>query len=162
MRHLARCLQYRPTVSLVRVLLPLLALFLVAAPEANAARTWCRTDPIITINGELADIFTLAPVEDLPKITGATQIVVVVPTGVSTSLIATDAGFGYGETVEFRTSESLRVTANGIEVVIRVYVPAKSNKVPIRVEFAPRAIGLLSPASATGTTNSWVVLKTIF
>jgi len=162
MRYLARCLQYRPTVSLVRVLLPLLALLLVAAPEANAARTWCRTDPVISINGQIVDVLVLAPNEDLPKITGATRVEVTVPSGVSAKLIATDRGFGFGETVTFSSSDTLRATAQGIDVDVRVYVPASTSTVPIQVQFIPRSKGLVSPASVTGTSNSWVVLHSTF
>lgn len=145
--------------ALLTALVPLLALLLVAAPGVDAARSWCRTDPVISINGQIADIIVMAPVEDLPKITGATQVVVVVPVGVDAKLIAKDAGFGYGEDVSFQQSNKLRATATKIDVIVRVYVPATSSTVPIRVLFIPRSTGLLSPITATGTANSWVVLK---
>jgi hypothetical protein len=52
------------------------------------------------------------------------------------------------------------VTDNGIEVLVEVFVPATDDEMPVRVEFAPRILGILWPASAEGTANSWVRLRT--
>ncbi len=140
-------------------LLALLPLLLVTAPGVDAARTWCRTDPVVSIDGQIADIIVMASVDDLPKITGATQVVVVVPIAVNTRLVATDPGFGFSEVVSFKQSDQLLLTSSLLPVTVRVYVPATSSTVPIKVNFNPRGIGLLSSASGTGTANSWVVLK---
>lgn len=148
--------------GLLSGLLLLTALFLVTAPGVDAARSWCRTDPIISINGQIVDVLVLAPNEDLSKITGATRVEVTVSSGVNAKLIATDRGFGFGETVTFSSSDTLRATAQGIDVDVRVYVPATSSTVPIQVQFVPRSKGLVSPASVTGTANSWVVLHSTF
>lgn len=138
-------------------LLALLPLLLVTAPGVDAARTWCRTDPVVSIGGQIADIIVMASVDDLPKITGATQVVVVVPIAVNTRLVATDSGFG--EVVSFKQSDQLLLTSSLLPVTVRVYVPATSSTEPVKVNFNPRGIGLLSSASGTGTANSWVVLN---
>ena len=45
---------------------------------------------------------------------------------------------------------------------IEAYVPATDDAMPVRVEFAPRAVGILWPASAEGTANEWITLRTTF
>ena len=76
--------------------------------SASAFRTWCRSDPLIVIEGNLADIFVSAPVEELDEVKGPTQIVVVLPKKVKARLVAKGPGFLKGETVSFETSKRLR------------------------------------------------------
>lgn len=133
---------------------------LIAFPGADAHRTWCRTDPIVAIDGTTADIFVAGPVDAPLIVTGPTEIVVTVPVGVDAWLIASDLGFGYGDVVSFAQSHRLRQTAAGIDVEVQVLVPARE-AMPVLVEFAPRLLGLLSPASAEGTANTWITLRTV-
>jgi hypothetical protein len=127
--------------------------------HASASVGWCRSDPVVIVNLTLADVFTSAQIEDLGKVTGATRIVIVTPTNVFATLATPGLGFGYGEFVTFDKSPSLHKTPSGIEVIVKVYVPATDSAMPIRVYFAPRVIGLLSPMSAQGHANSWVILR---
>lgn len=135
----------------------------IASPlhSASAARGWCRTDPLILINGELADIFCTAPLSMLLQATGPTEFVVTVPRGVQASLVLAGPGFLKGERIEFEHSRKLEKTKLGIEVKIEVRVPARED-LPIGVEFAPRILGILNPDRAEGFANSWVTLNTIF
>lgn len=150
-----------------RSMVRLLGLSAIALPlgatrrEAAASHAWCRTDPVIMVDGELADIFISAPIEAPLLVTGPTEVVVSIPVGVEASVIATGVGFGKGEVVSFVEAKNLKKTARGIELKIAVYVPATDDEMPVLVEFAPRIIGLLSPASAEGTANEWVTLKTV-
>jgi len=144
--------------------LPGAALALAAAVRgAEARRAWCRTDPVVRIGGALADIFVSAPLGSVAKalltVTGPNQITVTVPSGVEARLVLADLGFGRGNTVTFAQSPDLKTTAKGIQVRVEVLVPATTS-FPVRVEFAPRVLGLLSPASAEGTSNSRVTLTT--
>ena len=132
----------------------------VAARRVDAGRAWCRTDPVVSIAGDVADIFTSAPLTAPLLVTGPTEIVVTVPEGVPAAVVLTDLGFGKGEVISFQESSKLRATDRGVEVLIKVRVPATDDTMPVRVEFAPRIIGILWPASAEGTANSWVVLRT--
>jgi hypothetical protein len=127
---------------------------------ATAGLGWCRSDPVVTIDGRLADIFVSAPLDAPLKVTGPTKIVVTVPVGVEARLVLADLGFGKGEEVSFAQSRALKKTATGIEVQVAVYVPATDGTMPVKVEFAPGLLGLLRPASAQGTANAWVVLNT--
>ena len=144
-------------------------LFPVVARGTLAGRAWCRTDPVVSINGELADVFVAGPPEAPLLVNGANEIVVTVPDGVKKQLVLNDLGFGQGNTVSFKTSSRLRVTRSGVEVKVAVRVPVDDSKLPdydgpmpVRVEFAPRVVGILSPASAEGTANQWVTLRTTF
>ena len=129
------------------------------APETAAYRTWCRSDPVIVIDGVLVDIFVSAPPDALLKVTGPTEVVVTLPRGVDVQLVVTDLGFGHGERVYFEESGKLKATDDGIDVRVNVYVPSRDDDMPVLVEFAPRIVGLLAPTSAEGTANQWITLE---
>ncbi len=135
-------------------------LFALVAQGAHAGTGWCRTDPAVAIEGRPADIFVAAPLDAPLLVTGPTRIEVTVPPGIDVMLIASSLGFGQGETVEFAESPSLKATAERVDVLIRVYVPATDDTMPVLVEFAPEVVGILAPASAEGTANAWISLRT--
>jgi hypothetical protein len=112
------------------------------------------------IDGAIADVFVSAPLTAPLKVTGPTEVVITVPEGVETAVVLTDLGFGRGETVTFKESARLRRTADGVQLKVAVRVPARDDEMPVRVEFAPRILGILWPDSAEGTANDWVVLRT--
>jgi hypothetical protein len=130
-----------------------------AVPGTSAGVGWCRDDPVVVIDGQIADIFVSAQFEDVPEVTGATEIVVSTPVGVDVALAVAGPGFGHGEHVSFTESRSLKVTAEGIEVRIKVWVPARSDTMPIRVEFASHVVGVLQPAATEGNANEWITLR---
>jgi hypothetical protein len=135
------------------------ALALTARP-ALAGRAWCRTDPVVSIDGTLVDIFVAGPLRAPLVAKGPNQVVVSVPIGVEAFLAIADPGFGKGTDVIFKESSKLRRTQGGIEVKVRVFVPTTERKMPVRVEFAPRIVGILDPDTVDGTANRWVPLKT--
>lgn len=124
-----------------------------------AGRGWCRSDPLITIQGVPADIFCTASFKALVRVTGPTQIVVSVPVGVSTALLLAGPGFGRGEHLRFEESDRLQQSGSTVELEVAVHVPA-SEDLAIGVEFAPRVVGLLAPARAEGFANQWITLFT--
>jgi hypothetical protein len=132
----------------------------VAVSDAEAYRQWCRSDPVVVIDGAAADVFVAAPLEALTEVTGPTQIVVTVPVEVEQTLAIPTEGFGRGEQVTFVASHKVQVTDGQIQVRIAVYVPARDDDLPVQVEFSPRVVGLLSPATAEGTANTWIRLGT--
>jgi hypothetical protein len=140
--------------------------FLIAAASglamrsADAARGWCRSDPLILIDGIIVDIFCTAPLTALLKVTGPTEIVITVPQGVKTTLLLAGIGFGRGEKVRFATSNDLTRNEEHIDVKVEVTVPAKED-LPIGVEFAPRILGILNPARAEGFANHLITLDTV-
>ncbi len=156
---LTRAVRANPYRGMV-VLGGLLLLFTLVTPGALAGTGWCRTDPAIAIDGHLANVFVSAPLDAPLLVTGPTHIVVTVPPGVDTILVASSLGFGQGEIVEFAESPSLKATAESIDVRIKVYVPATDDTMPVLVEFAPEVVGILAPAAAEGTANTWISVKT--
>ena len=98
--------------------------FVAMAPGASAARAWCRTDPLVVIDGTIADVFVSGPLLAPLKVTGPTKLVVTVPEGVTTQLILTDLGFLRGYDVKFQQSSELQKTDKGVEVRVQVYAQA--------------------------------------
>jgi hypothetical protein len=135
------------------------AALLTGIRSMRAARGWCRSDPLITIDGYLADIFSTAPLTALLKVSGPTEIVVSVPVGVPTAMLFAGPGFGRGEKIRFEQLDKLQQTASSIPVTVAVLVPAKED-FPIGVEFAPHILGILKPARASGVANQWLILET--
>ena len=142
------------------LLLAALALLL-AVPGASAGRSWCKSDPVVMIDGHVADIWLSSYVEMDAAATGPAQVVVTVPTGVAAELLAVDNGFGgHGYDIGFAESSKLKATATSLQVQVQAYVPATDGSLPVKVQFIPRGTGPLKAASATGLANAWVMLKT--
>jgi hypothetical protein len=79
------------------LLLPLLALALLLAPTgAEAARAWCRTDPHLSVGGRTSNITIGYDAAYKNTTTGPIKLVVTVPKGKATAILAQDPGFGYG------------------------------------------------------------------
>ena len=142
------------------LVLATLVLMIGAAPT-SAGFGWCRSDPVVLIDGHIVDIWVTAPLLAPLKVTGPNTIVIKTPPGVDSHLVLKTLRFGKGEIVRFETSPRLKVSEQGTEVQVAVYVPAIDSSMPIGIEFAPDLIGILLPARAEGTANSWVVLNTV-
>jgi len=134
--------------------------FALQALPAGASYGWCRTDPIVRIGGREANIFVSSTTPILDQAVAPTIVLVSVPLGVSTELVATDPGFGFGERVFFVQSLDLRANdgTGRIEVTVAVLVPARGAALPVLVEFVPSSGG--PPASGEGVTNQWVSVTT--
>lgn len=141
------------------MLLALLALTLTALP-ASAGRAWCRADPIFIIDGRLVDVMIAGPLLAPLQVTGPTKVTVTVPEGVRATHVLSDLGFGRGYRVAIQSSNELQVTAEGAQIRVEVYVPARTN-FPIRVDAGVGLLGILTPTSVEGTANSWVTLYTV-
>ncbi len=147
--------------TLVTPALVLVALLLVLATHPAAAGVgWCRTDPVVVIDGRVADVFVSVPLDALSRVTGPTEIVITVPVGVTNTWAVPGPGFGYGEVVTFDQSPALSETAEGVEILVKVYLPATDDEMPVLVEFAPHVIGVLAPDGAEKTANTWIRLRT--
>jgi hypothetical protein len=141
-----------PAVALVALIL------LLPTHPADAGKGWCRTDPAVLLDGQLADIWVASTLDAFTVATGPTQIVVTVPIGTTVSPVISDLGFGYGYDVQFVESADLARTEAGLDVTVAVWVPASDDTLPVQVDFVPRVVGVLAPASAEGTANMWVTL----
>jgi hypothetical protein len=141
----------------------LAAVSLVGAREAEAARAWCRVDPVVLIDGQLADIFVGSDLRMLLSATGPIKMQISIPTGSKGNVVLTDLGFTRGYSISFVQTSSL-VRQNGrTPVIVKVYAPAKDSSLPVSVNFSPRSLGsslmdILFGMTADGTANSWVTL----
>ena len=149
------CRSVRWALAVVAVLTAL------SASNAAAGVGWCRTDPVIMVDGVAADVFVSAPADAPLKVTGPTQIVVTTPRDAHAVLILSTPGFGRGEVVRFEQSPSLKLGADGIDLRIEVFVPATDDALPVLVEFAPRILGILAPVAAEGTANDWISVRVV-
>ncbi len=146
---------------LVPLWLGLMAAFMVASP-VFAARGWCARDPMVMIDGDIANILAAAPLSATLKVTGPNQLIITVPEGVEAYTVFADPGFGRGWKITYRESSKLKRTANGIQLDIRLYVPATDSTMPVQLQFAPRIIGILQPTTVEGTANEWIVMRVVF
>src|SRR5215211_1590084 len=114
---------------IARLLIATVASFILisatSAPEASAARGWCRFDPVIMVDGQLADVFVGSTLEMLFSATGPVKIEITIPTGSTGFVVLTDLGFLKGYSIVFNQSSSLVRSWNHTQIQVRVYAPAK-------------------------------------
>lgn len=124
----------------VPLVLGLLALLLtVQVHSAAAGLTWCRVDPIVTLNGTSVQILVAIPDEDQALVDGPITVTVKTPRAVVQELVFTDAGFnGYGEQVRFGDLWGRIASDGSFPIQIQVTVPAGGRRdLPMRVELVP-------------------------
>lgn len=130
-----------------------LALVIGLHGHVEAGRSWCRVDPVVKIDGKVADIWLSGDLELDRTATGPAQIVVSVPVGVSTELLATDNGFNkQGYAITFVEDATLVRGDLGPQVMIWASVPAPDGTLPLEVIFAPRSLNVAA-GSAMGTAS---------
>lgn len=129
--------------------------------DAGAARSWCRTDPTLSIGGLLANIYVSGEVDKRYDTSGPIKLVVLVPPGTATQVIAADNGFGYGYDIRFEPTKTLKNNRQRIELGVAVYVPgtAKGKNQAILVEFVPDGTVEVA-ARDVKPMNQWITLKT--
>lgn len=127
--------------------------------SAAAGMGWCRTDPLLLVDGQAVDVVVSGPLDAPLEVTGPTKIEVQVPKGVDAELIISDLGFGYGYDITIVETKKLKQKAFYNEVVVRTYVPANDSSMPVLLEVTPHLLDLLSPYSVEGTSNSWLSLE---
>jgi hypothetical protein len=132
--------------------------------KADAARGWCKVDPVIMVDGQLADVFVGSTLEMLTSATGPIKIEIVMPSNSKGSVILMDAGFLRGYKITFVKSSSLKKTKTHTPLKINVYAPSKKS-LPVTVTFAPRRLNakltdILFGMSVDGLSNTWVSLST--
>jgi hypothetical protein len=132
-----------------------------SAGEAGAARQWRRTDPVVKIDGRVADVFLASDRRLRRAATGPTELVVALPPGVPGRLLAVDRGFGgHGYVVEFVEDAALPRDDDGFAVRVDAYVPSADGSLPLVVDFAPRSSGLAAARTRGRVNTRWVSLRT--
>jgi hypothetical protein len=129
------------------------ALGRVAGVEAGI--TWCRTDPVITVNGKVFHVYVLSTQEMFQQRTGPTEIIVKYPQGTTATgqLLPNDNGFGLGYNLNLQPTSGLKKESNRFQIRVAVRVGANDGNLPVRME-AKRADGTLL-ASKTDHANNW-------
>lgn len=133
--------------------------------KTDAARGWCQVDPVIMVDGQMADIFVGSSPTMLLKATGPIEIVITIPAKSTGYVVFTDLGFLHGYDISFQKSNNLAKDSRHTQLTIDVYAPATTSSLPVTVTFAPRSLGssltdILFGTSATGSSNQWVSLAT--
>jgi hypothetical protein len=153
-----------------RVLIPVLLLLslltsALSAPSAEAGIAWCRVDPIVLIDGQLADVFVASTLAMHLKATGPVELVIRIPEGSKGTVVLSDTGFGLkGYRISFVSDSSLKRTATRTPVRVSAFAPSSDSSLPVQVTFAPRSLGfgllpILFGMSASGFANSWVTVS---
>ncbi len=132
---------------------------------ASAGRSWCRVDPLVKIDNQLADIFIGSQLKMLlGQATGPIKIRISIPEESKGLVLLTDiVGFGKGYDIDFIKTAELKRGEGRSPVIIDVYAPAKDSSLPVTVTFAPRTLDsslkeILFGMSADGYANEWVRL----
>jgi len=136
--------------SFVGLVALILTGFALSSP-AYAGVHWCKTDPVVRLDGTLVDITVSIPAEYLFAVDGPTEIVVRTPEGVERELILNDLGFmGKGSVVRF-VDGSGEIVDGGFPISVEVYVPMDEAQL-LSGELAPVEVAVL-PHSGDGLTS---------
>lgn len=119
----------RPLTTLV----PLVAALLLALPvhsrPAHAA-IWCKSDPVVSLNGTLVDVTVAIPLDYVPLVNGPVYYEIRTPKGVVRKLVVSDLGYnGYGVRVVFGDMTGT-VTNKRFPTLVRAKVPIDKSKLP--------------------------------
>ena len=145
----------------VAALIAVIASVLFGPLDAAAARHWCKTDPAVLIDGQLANILVMVPVPQLLEVDGATEIRLTIPAASEAVMVSPGVGFGYGENLTILKSSSLTRSATHIDIIVEVLVPGSNALLPVKVEFAPRGLGILNPIAREGYADRWITMTTV-
>lgn len=128
----------------VCILLPLL-IILSLAPPAQASWSWCKSDPIVTLDARLVDIQVDIPLEYVPLVNGPTSFEIQRPKLVESAVIVSDMGYmGYGTRIQFTDGAGV-IKENEFATKIQVKVPIDKSRL---------ADGEVVPAKVTVTTDN--------
>jgi hypothetical protein len=128
--------------SIARRATPALALGMFAAlllaVPALAGRTWCRSDPVVLLDGAPLQVEILVPAEYVSAVDGSVEVTIATPAGVERETIFTDAGFnGLGEVVVYQDSDAEVAADSSFPVQVTVVVPVDRSQLR-RLGLSPR------------------------
>ena len=102
---------------------------------ASASISWCRSDPLVTVNGKTGHVYVDSTEAMLASATGPIQVEIQVPVGSIRSAVPLDNGFGWGYAITFREDARLAKRGSYSEVRVEVTAPARDGTLPVRVTF---------------------------
>ena len=114
---------------MVSLSLAMLAVLVLTMPAA-AGRKWCAKDPIVSLNGHEMQLWVGIPVEYETLVTGAVDIRINLPAGVTPKTLFFDTGFnGFGEKITYGSLPNGKLYANGaFDIQIQVKLPINTKK----------------------------------
>lgn len=131
---------------------------------AHADIVWCRTDPIITLNGAVVDLSTSIPFKYVPLVNGPISYQVTTPRGTDRQLVANDAGYnGYGTKVVF-VDGSGKVQNRKIPTTISVSIPIDTSRlapgevVPTQLTIIADNVSLITATGTSKLTTATIVV----
>ena len=123
--------------------------------SAAAGISWCRTDPLITVNGATGHVFVESVKEMFQQTTGPIKINIVVPTDAEASAEPLDNGFGRGYRITFSHDKDLKYRGPYTDVRISARVPSRRGDLPVRVYFHSDTKPQFDTV-AYGMANEWI------
>jgi hypothetical protein len=126
------------------------------ARDGGASIVWCRTDPIITVNGRTFHVYVLSTEAMYRQATGPTEIIVKYPQGTSASgqLVPGDNGFGRGYNLNLQPTSGLQASGGSFQIKVAVRVGANDSSLPVRMEAVRSSDGRLL-AAKQAYANNW-------
>ncbi len=105
------------------------AVFGVVTP-ASADLTWCKKDPVISLNGAVVDLSVAIPWKYVPLVNGPVRYEIQTPPTTDRKLVVNDLGYnGYGSEVVFKDGSGT-VETREIPTTVRVYIPIDKKSLP--------------------------------
>jgi hypothetical protein len=138
----------------------LLPLGFVAAP-VSAGKGWCRSDPIVALNGVNLQFWIAIPLENQSDVVGPISITFLAPRSTKLALVSTDPGFnGYSESIQLAGNGGNIAADGSFNVKVMVSVPLRGNQiVPLQVQIIPDAGGsVYVEGDATGVSMTLTLL----
>jgi hypothetical protein len=124
--------------------------------DGGASIVWCRTDPIITVNGRSFHVYVLSTEAMYRQATGPTEIIVKYPQGTVASgqLVPGDNGFGRGYNLNLQPTSGLQASGGSFQIKVAVRVGANDSSLPVRMEAVRSSDGRLL-AAKQAYANNW-------
>lgn len=131
---------------------------LVLPDAASAGITWCRTDPVLNVDGVRFRIWVSSTEAMYNKRTSAISVRVACQqvNSVRLETVPGDNGFGLGYGLSSSTSVSSGGGARSVQIAVRA--PSSDSSLPVLVELEPLSSGY-SWQSVQGTSNQWLNLS---
>jgi len=141
------------------------------ATPVSAGKGWCRSDPIVTLNGVQLQLLIAIPVEEQANVIGPIAVTMVAPKASKMTVVYTDSGFnGFGESINL-AANSDRIGIDGTFTVKAILsVPMRGNNfIPMQVEIIPdsgesvfvegQAIGVTITLHLAGSTITQTLVE---
>jgi len=125
-----------------------------AAP-AGAGLSWCRADPLITVNGKTGHVYVDSTEAMYASAAGPVALEVRIPPGSIASAAPLDDGFGHGYAISYAEDPGLKRGGDFTEVRVAALAPARDGSLPVRVTFHADAPNLKDSVK-TGYANQWI------